>query len=164
MVEKIKGLMKKYEEMIAYLVVGVLTTLVSWGAMFLASWLLFGNPLHPTPFENAVMSAVNWVAGVTFAYFTNRRFVFKSHEPMLQEIPKFVLSRVSTLILDLVVRQVFGMMGINTYITTFVSAVLVFIGNYVMSKLLVFRKGKQQKMNIEVNNIVNNIEVNKKDK
>lgn len=44
MVEKIKGLMKKYEEMIAYLVVGVLTTLVSWGAMFLASWLLFGNP------------------------------------------------------------------------------------------------------------------------
>lgn len=108
------------------------------------------------------MSAVNWVAGVTFAYFTNRRFVFKSHEPMLQEIPKFVLSRVSTLILDLVVRQVFGMMGINTYITTFVSAVLVFIGNYVMSKLLVFRKGKQQKINIEVNNIVNNIEVNKK--
>ncbi len=56
------------------------------------------------------------------------------------------------------------MMGINTYITTFVSAVLVFIGNYVMSKLLVFRKGKQQKINIEVNNIVNNIEVNKKDK
>ena len=151
MVEKIKGLMKKYEEMIAYLIVGVMTTLVSWGAMFLASWLLFGNPLHPTPFENVVMSAVNWVAGVTFAYFTNRRFVFKSHEPMLQEIPKFILSRVSTLILDLVVRQIFGMMGINTYITTFVSAVLVFIGNYVMSKLLVFRKGKKEKINIEVN-------------
>lgn len=160
MVEKIKGLMKKYEEMIAYLIVGVMTTLVSWGAMFLASWLLFGNPLHPTPFENVVMSAVNWVAGVTFAYFTNRRFVFKSHEPMLQEIPKFILSRVSTLILDLVVRQIFGVMGINTYITTFVSAVLVFIGNYVMSKLLVFRKGKKEKINIEVNNIVNNIEIN----
>lgn len=140
MIEKIKGLLKKYEEMIAYLIVGTLTTIVSWGAMYLASWLLFGNPLHPSPFENAVMSAVNWVAGVTFAYFTNRRYVFKSHESMAREIPKFVLSRVSTLILDLVIRQVFGMLGINTYITTFVSAVLVFIGNYVFSKLLVFKK------------------------
>lgn len=140
MIEKIKGLLKKYEEMIAYLIVGTLTTIVSWAAMYLASWLLFGNPLHPSPFENAVMSAVNWVSGVIFAYFTNRRFVFKSHESMAREIPKFVLSRVSTLILDLVIRQVFGMLGINTYITTFVSAVLVFIGNYVFSKLLVFKK------------------------
>ncbi len=143
MIEKIKGLLKKYEEMIAYLIVGTLTTIVSWAAMYLASWLLFGNPLHPSPFENAVMSSVNWVAGVTFAYFTNRRYVFKSHESMAREIPKFVLSRVSTLILDLVIRQVFGMLGINTYITTFVSAVLVFIGNYVFSKLLVFKKSKK---------------------
>ncbi len=143
MIEKIKGLMKKYEEMIAYLIVGVLTTLVSWGAMYLASWLLFGNPLQPGPFESAVQSAVNWVAGVTFAYFTNRRFVFKSHEPMQREIPKFVLSRVSTFVLDLAVRQLFGLMGINTYITSFVSAVLVFIGNYVFSKLLVFKKNSK---------------------
>ena len=140
MIEKIKGLMKKYEEAIAYLIVGGLTTIVSWAAMYLASWLLFNNPLHPTSFQNGVMSAVNWVAGVIFAYFTNRRFVFKSHEPMLKEAPKFVLSRVSTFILDFVIRQLFGALGINTYITTFVSAVLVFIGNYVFSKLLVFRK------------------------
>lgn len=143
MIEKIKGLIKKYEEMIAYLIVGGLTTIVAWGAMFLASWLLFGNPLHPTPFENAVMSIVNWVAGVIFAYFTNRRFVFKSHEPMLKEIPKFVLSRVSTFILDLVIRQLFGALGVNTYVTTFVSAVLVFLGNYILSKLLVFNKKKE---------------------
>ncbi len=140
MIEKIKGLMKKYEEMIAYLIVGTLTTIVSWVAMYLASWLLFGNPLHPSSFENVVMSAVNWVSGVIFAYFTNRKYVFKSHESMALEIPKFVLSRVSTLILDLVIRQVFGWMGINTYITTLVSAVLVFIGNYVFSKLVVFKK------------------------
>ncbi len=141
MIEKIKGFIKKYyQEMIAYLIVGCLTTIVAWGAMYLASWLLFGNPLYPTQFENAVMSVVNWVAGVIFAYFTNRRFVFKSHEPMLKEIPKFVSSRISTFILDLVIRQLFGILGINTYVTTLVSAVLVFIGNYVFSKLLVFKK------------------------
>lgn len=140
MIEKIKSLMKKYEEAIAYLIVGGLTTIVAWGAMYLASWLLFGNPLHPTQFQNAVMSIVNWVAGVIFAYFTNRRFVFKSHEPMGKEIPKFVLSRVSTFFLDFAIRQLFGLLGVNTYITTFVSAVLVFLGNYILSKLLVFKK------------------------
>lgn len=61
---------------------------------------------------------------------------------MLQEIPKFVLSRVFTLVLDLVIRQIFGLMGINVYVTTVVSAVLVIIGNYIFSKLFVFNKKK----------------------
>lgn len=143
MVEKIKALWKKYEEIIAYLIVGGLTTVVSWAAMFAVNWLAFGNPLYPTAFENAVLSVVNWTAGVIFAYFTNRKFVFKSHEPMLKEIPKFVLSRVFTLILDLVIRQLFGLMGINVYVTTIISAVLVIIGNYIFSKLFVFNKKKE---------------------
>ena len=91
MIDKIKALWKKYEEIISYLIVGGLTTLVSWSAMFLVSWLAFGNPLHPTALQNIILSVVNWTAGVIFAYFTNRRFVFKSHEPMVKEIPKFVL-------------------------------------------------------------------------
>ncbi len=143
MIEKLKVLCKKYEEIISYLIVGVLTTIVSWAAMFLASWLLFGNPLHPTPFQNIVLSVVNWVAGVVFAFFTNRKFVFKSHEPMLKEAPKFVMSRIATLILDLVIRQVFGALGVNVYVTTIVSAVLVTVGNYVFSKLFVFNKKGQ---------------------
>lgn len=140
MFEKIKALWKKYEEIIAYLIVGGLTTLVSWGAKFLANWLLFDNTMHPTPFENAVLSIINWTAGVIFAYFTNRRFVFKSHDPMLKEAPKFVLSRVTTLVLDLVVMQVLGALGINVYVATIISAVLVIIANYVFSKLFVFNK------------------------
>ena len=142
MIDKIKALWKKYEEIISYLIVGGLTTLVSWSAMFLVSWLAFGNPSHPTALQNIILSVVNWTAGVIFAYFTNRRFVFKSHEPMVKEIPKFVLSRISTLILELVMRQVMGRMGINVYVTTIVVAVLVVIANYIFSKLLVFNKKK----------------------
>ena len=59
-----------------------------------------------------------------------------------------MLSRVSTFILDLAIRQLFGALGVNTYITTFVSAVLVFIGNYVLSKLLVFQKGKSNRSEV----------------
>lgn len=139
------GLCVKYQEIISYLIVGGMTTVVSWAAMFLANWLAFGNPLYPTALQNLVLSIVNWTAGATFAYFTNRAFVFKSHEPMLKEIPKFLLSRVATLVMEIVIRQVFGVLGINVYVTTIVVAVLVIVGNYVFSKLFVFnKKGKKQ--------------------
>ena len=49
-------------------------------------------------------------------------------------------SRISTLILEIVIRQVFGWLNINVYVTTIVAAVLVIIGNYVFSKLVVFKK------------------------
>ncbi len=142
MTEKIKELWKKYEETIAYLIVGGLTTLISWAAMFLVSWVAFGNPTYPTFFQNVVLSVVNWTSGVIFSFFTNRRFVFKSHEPMLREGVKFVLSRLSTLALELVMRQIFGALGVNVYVTTIVNAVLVVIANYIFSKWFVFNKKK----------------------
>ncbi len=142
MIKKLKELWVKYEEIIAYLIVGVLTTIVSWAAKFLANFLLYDNTMYPTSSQNLVLSIINWVAGVIFAYFTNRKFVFKSHEPMAKEAPKFVLSRVSTLILDAVVMQVLGACGVNVVIATFISAVLVMIGNYVFSKIFVFKGEK----------------------
>ena len=143
MIEKIKELCKKYEEIIAYLIVGVLTTIVSWAAKFLANAIFFGNTMYPTPMENFILSSINWTAGVIFAYFTNRKYVFKSHEPMLQEIPKFVLSRVFTLVLDIVVMQVLTAVGVNLLVATVISAVLVIVGNYVFSKLFVFQDKKK---------------------
>lgn len=143
-VKKLKELYRKYEEIIVYLIVGVLTTIVSLSAKFIANALLFDNTMYPTPFENTVLSTINWVTGVIFAFFTNRRFVFKSREPMWKEAPKFVLSRVATWFLDIVVMQVFTAMKINLVIGTMVSAVLVTVANYVFSKLFVFRKKKRE--------------------
>ncbi len=140
MIEKCKILYRKYEEIIVYLIVGVLTTIVSWAAKFIANALLFHNTMYPTPFENTVLSTINWTTGVIFAYFTNRRFVFKSKEPMRKEAPKFVLSRVSTWILDIVVMQILTALNINLVIASVISAVLVTIANYVFSKLFVFHK------------------------
>ena len=144
MIDKIKELWKKYEEIIAYLIVGGLTTVVSWAAKFIANALLFNNTMYLTPVENFILSTINWTAGVIFAYFTNRKYVFKSHEPMLKEAPKFVLSRVSTWILDIVVMQVLTAIGVNLMIATVISAVLVIIGNYVFSKLFVFNDKKEK--------------------
>lgn len=140
--EKIKALYKKYEEIIVYLIVGVLTTIVSWAAKFIANAIFFDNTMYPTPIENGILSTVNWVTGVIFAYFTNRRFVFKSKEPMRKEAPKFVLSRVSTWILDVVAMQLMGAVNIDLITATLITAVLVTVANYVFSKLFVFNRKK----------------------
>ena len=118
MIAKIKALCKKHEEIIAYLIVGVLTTIVSWAAKFLANALFFHNTMYPTPVQNFILSTINWTAGVIFAFFTNRKYVFKSQAPMLKEAPKFVLSRVSTWILDIVVMQIFTALGLNLVVGT----------------------------------------------
>lgn len=142
MIEKIKALWIKYEEIIAYLIVGVLTTIVSLGAKFLVNFIFFDNTMYPTPAQNVILSMVNWTTGVIFAYFTNRRFVFKSHEPMWKEAWKFVLSRVSTLILDAVIMLVMTSIGIQLVIATVISAVAVTVANYVFSKIFVFQGKK----------------------
>lgn len=143
MINKAKELFKKYEEIIVYLIVGVMTTIVSWACMALATFLICENIMYPTATENLILSVVNWTAGVAFAYPTNRKFVFKSTDPhILAEFTKFVVSRISTLVLDIGLRQILGLLGVNNIATTLISAVAVIIGNYIFSKLLVFKKDK----------------------
>ena len=130
-------------EIVVYLVVGVLTTIVSWAAKFAFNFIFYAGTAHPTAVQNFILSAVNWTAGVAFAYPTNRAWVFESKDTKIfAECLKFVLSRVSTLVLDIVVMQVLGALGMNLYAATIISAVLVIIGNYVFSKLFVFNKKK----------------------
>ena len=144
MIEKIKALCVKHREIIVYLIVGVLTTVVAWSAKFLWNFLFYGGTAYPTSLQNTVLSVVNWVAGVAFAYPTNRKWVFQSKNPnILAEASGFVTSRLATLFLDWAVMQLLGnVLGINLYVATFISAVLVVVGNYVFSKLFVFNKKK----------------------
>ncbi len=132
-------------EIVIYLIVGVMTTVVSWAAKFAFNFIFYAGTAHPTSMQNFILSAVNWTAGVAFAYPTNRAWVFQSRDPrILPECVKFVLSRVSTLLLDILVMQLLGnILGINIYVATVISAVLVIIGNYVFSKLFVFKGEKK---------------------
>ena len=141
MVEKIKALLIKYREIIVYLIVGGLTTVISWGAKFLFNIIFYAGTAHPTSVQNFILSVVNWVAGVAAAYPMNRRWVFQSKNPhILAEASGFVASRVATLLLDIVVMQILVRLGMNLYVATVISAVLAIVGNYVFSKLFVFRK------------------------
>ena len=140
MIDKIKSLCVKYEEIIAYLIVGVLTTLVSWGAC----WIFEATLLDPdVSWQNAVINTLGWAAGVLFGYVTNRKYVFKSSNPhIMKEFTQFAGARVSTWLLDIVIMYVtVNMIRMNYWIAKiFISSVLVMIANYVFGKLFVFKK------------------------
>ena len=63
MIEKIKELCKKYEEIIIYLIVGVMTTIVSWAAAFLGKLLLDVD----VSWQNTLNNTISWMVGVLFA-------------------------------------------------------------------------------------------------
>lgn len=139
MIEKIKELCKKYEEIIIYLIVGVMTTIVSWAAAFLGKLLLDVD----VSWQNTLNNTISWVVGVLFAYPLNRKWVFKSKNPkILKEFLGFASSRVSTLIMDIVIMWLtVNVIGMNYWIAKiFISSVIVTIANYVFSKLLIFKK------------------------
>ena len=143
MIEKIKALLIKHREIIVYLIVGGITTVISWAAKFIWNFAFYDGTAFPTVMQNFILSAVNWTAGVAAAYPMNRRWVFQSKNPkILSEMGSFVMSRVATLILDIVVMQVLVLIGVNVYIATIISAVLVIVGNYIFSKFFVFKNKK----------------------
>lgn len=68
--------LKKYQEIIRYLVVGVLTTVLSMGCYFLLFYLLErGSWNH---YAGRIATVVSWVVAVIFAFFANKLAVFKS--------------------------------------------------------------------------------------
>lgn len=135
------ALYNKYKEIINYLIVGVLTTVVSLGTYY-ACVLTILNPNNA--FQLQIANIISWIVAVAFAYFTNRKIVFKSKNPnMLKEASAFVGSRVTTLLMDMFCMFIMvTYMGISDKIAKLVVQVIVTVTNYILSKLLVFKKGK----------------------
>ena len=139
--KKIKEIYSKYKEILNYLIVGLLTTLVSLGSYF-----IFVNALFPDKSDLSIQisNVLSWICAVTFAYFTNRIFVFKSksqNKEKLKEIIKFYSSRIASLIMDMVLMYIlYSLMHIDDTISKLIVQVFVTIANYILAKLLVFKK------------------------
>ena len=72
MINKILDLLKKYREQVAYLFFGGLTTLISWGLFSGLFYFVFGET------RNLLCNVISEAVAITFAYVTNKIFVFQS--------------------------------------------------------------------------------------
>lgn len=138
---KLLVIYKKNKEIINYLIVGVLTTVVSLGVYY-GSVFTFLNPRNPIQLQ--IANVLSWIAAVTFAYFTNRKWVFESkNKKVLEEAAVFYMSRIATLLLDMAFMFAFvTVLNINDKIAKLVVQILVMISNYILSKFFVFRKNR----------------------
>lgn len=139
---KLSALYKKHKEIVNYLIVGGLTTLVSM-VLFYGSTRTFldGN----NAIQLQIANIISWVGAVAFAYVANRIFVFESkNKNILKESFAFVSSRVLTLLLDMGTMFLLStVLHINYNFSKLIAMVLVTVGNYVISKIFVFKKEKK---------------------
>lgn len=143
--DKLIHLWKKYitKELIAYGIVGALTTLVNWAVSYLV------NDIIGCPFT-VVTNSTAWIAAVTFAYIANNIWVFRlGYEGIKKELikmGKFTVGRLATYVIE--VGGMFLLVDVSAFPYWPVKigiSVLVILLNYIFSKLFVFiRKTKPE--------------------
>ena len=139
----IKNTYLKYKEIIIYLIFGILTTIIS----LLTYYLLTYTILNPEiPLELQIANIISWITCVTFAYITNRKYVFNSqNKNIIKEIIKFYISRLSTLFLDMLFMYIFvTKLNLNDKIIKIIINIIIIILNYILSKILVFKPKENQ--------------------
>ena len=124
------------KQLILYGIFGVLTTVLN----IFAYWALtraLGLAVVPS-------TVIAWTVAVFFAYYTNRKYVFRSTESsfmgMLREAAYFFGARITTGVIDVIIMYVFvDVLGFHDVFIKTASNVLVVILNYVFSKLIIFK-------------------------
>lgn len=130
---KIWDLYRNYLEVINYLVVGGLTTFIS------ILVYVIGTRVFSLDLVSA--NVISWVIAVLFAYYANKVFVFRSKGKSFKEFVSFVGSRVITLLLDTALMLLFvNVINMNDLISKVIVQFVVIVGNYIISKMIVFRK------------------------
>jgi putative flippase GtrA len=142
---KIRVLFEKYREIIMYLIFGVLTTLVSL--------LSYSLVIKLFPLSITEASAISWVIAVSFAFITNKLFVFESRSrkaaTVFREVLSFFAARVISGVVEIFLPEIlfkiglsFSLFGVKGLVSKIIVNVIVIILNYIFSKLFVFRKGE----------------------
>ena len=135
---KVMEFYKKYEEIINYLIVGLLTVGITYVSYYIFSLIFDPNNVLLLQLDNIL----SWVIAVIFAYFCNRKYVFKSkNKNKKKEFFSFISSRLLTLLLDMFVMFLMvTILLINDNFSKIVSQFLVIIVNYILSKVIVFKR------------------------
>ena len=133
----IKELIKKYKFIILYGIFGVLTTVINIG--------VYGVLYSGLGVSNVISNVIAWVISVLFAFITNKLWVFESKsfnfKLFVKELGSFTVCRVATGVLDLGIMFVgVDLLKGPAIILKILSNVIVIILNYILSKLLVFKK------------------------
>ena len=136
----------KFKELFLYGIFGVLTTLINIFSYYVFCDIFCVNYV--------ISNIIAWILSVSFAFITNKIFVFNSRDfeikNFIKEIISFFSSRIFTGLLDMGILF-FGVtiLGIEDMLVKVFSNVIVIILNFVLSKLFVFKKSTKNNTNLK---------------
>ena len=130
-------------EGVSYIFWGICSTIVNWG--------VYTATISMTPLSMAVCNFLAWLSAILFAYVTNKLFVFhakaEGKKGLLREFVLFLGARIFTGIFEVLMPSVLYRLGvtgdflnIRGFFAKAVVSVFVIIGNFILSKWMVFRK------------------------
>ena len=126
------------QEIMRYLICGVLTTIVSFISYFLIT-AVFGSS---NSIQIQIATVGSWILSVLFAFFVSRYWVFeKSGMSFWNELKAFVAARIFTLGTELLVMQLLVFrIGLNDLLSKMIVQIIVTVLNYLFSKIVFRRK------------------------
>ncbi len=137
MIQKLKDSYQKYNEIIAYLFWGVITTVINIG--------VFAILEHFTNLNYQVNNLIAWFISVFIAFISNKAYVFhatsNSFPHLLKQMFSFYAGRVLSYGFEVIILWVgISLLDGNEIIVKIIDNIVVIIINYFWSKLAVFKK------------------------
>lgn len=133
--KNIKKILNK--ETISYVIFGILTTIIN-----LISYYFFSNIIN---INYLISNIISWIISVSFAYVTNKLYVFnskdKNKDSVIKEFIKFVNFRLTSGVIEMILLFLLvDMIRVNDIISKLVIGVIVVVLNFIFSKIFVFQK------------------------
>ncbi len=128
---------EKLKHYIKYLIVGVITTVIS-----VVSFKLI-RIYVPVLNEN-IANILSIIFAIICSYFMNRSFVFESKEKnMIKEFGKFFSGRLATLVIEELVFLIgTSLLKFDELIVKITSSAIALVMNYIFSRWMVFKNSK----------------------
>lgn len=128
---------QKIMELLRYLVIGVLTTLVGYGSF----WIL----VYPIGMEPNTGNFISINLAIIFAFFTNKSFVFKNRsenfKQWLKAFVKFYGSRGLSIVVEMIgVWTCLSLLKFSPMVSKILIGFIVVLLNYFVSKYFVFKE------------------------
>lgn len=128
---------KKNKEVLMYILFGGLAFVLN-----LVLYALFAEKMH---INELISNIICWIICVLFQFFTNRTWVFdgkvNSAAEFIKQMTSFFGGRLFTLVVEEVMLAVFiTWLGFNGMVIKLIAQFVVIVLNYIISKLVVFKK------------------------
>ena len=131
--------LKKYKEIVLYLLFGGGTTLVNLIFYYIC--------YEQLGISNVASTTIAWVVSVAFAFITNKLWVFNSKRfttrVILREGVMFFSCRLLTGLLDVVIMVLaVDVFALHAHLWKVIANIIVIVANWTASKLYIFNHGR----------------------